>query len=322
MTQRSLTSAMDDGVELLLRELESGCLRPQAEAVAEAKRRADRLIQELHLGDATMFKVLGIHDHGSLSRGTGIRHFNDLDRLVELDGETLRTRTGTPRTARDTISRMARYISQRRGGLISLGSIEVRTQDHSVGILYPQRKLRLDLVPGVLQGGQLYIPERGTQQWIPTNPALTARRLQEAKAAAPHTGIAIRLLKGWSRARGRNAPIPSFAIETLVVDMVHHRPRPLGELVRDFLQDIAGLHAGRRLVLGAGPLAPTPVAVWDPVSGNNLTQEMRGDQRVRLVKSCRTGLQRLDQLAQLVSHGRQSEATTAAKNLFVGRAWQ
>jgi len=214
----------ESDLSALFRDMDEAYLRPRSDKVRKAKRRADRLIEELDRGRAWMYKVLRVHDHGSLSRGTALRHFKDLDRLIELDPVALRTLAGQPRSARDTIRRMTQHIADRRSGLVSMGAMTVRSQDHSVGIEYPGSGMQIDLVPAVTLEGDLYIPEQGTGNWILTDPAGTAARLQKAKKRAPHAGIAIRLLKGWKRARGRNAPIPSFAVETWVVDTVLGEP--------------------------------------------------------------------------------------------------
>ncbi|HND34011.1 MAG TPA: hypothetical protein PLA94_28620, partial [Myxococcota bacterium] len=66
----------------ILRQVDTKHLHPKAEDVRRAKQRADLLIQELHEGNAWMYKVEEVIDHGSLSRGTGLGHFRDLDRLV------------------------------------------------------------------------------------------------------------------------------------------------------------------------------------------------------------------------------------------------
>jgi hypothetical protein len=310
-------SALSD----VLRQVDEAFLRPQAEVVADAKRRADRLVQELDQGRAWMYRVLRVHEHGSLSRGTALRHFNDLDRLIELDPVALHTRSGQFRSARDTIRRMAKHISDRRAGLVTMGAITVRAQEHSVGIQYLGSGLRIDLVPAVTIQGSVYIPEQGTGNWIRTDPAATAERLGRAKRAAQHADIAIRLLKGWARARGRNAPIASFAVETWVVDAVLTRPRPLDELVANFFGEIGSAHAGRRLALGSSRVVQGAVTLVEPVSGNNLTRDLQRHHRTALVTACRGAWTRLAYIDQLSRMGRFTQAVTAGKGLFVGRTW-
>ena len=314
-------AAAESALSTVLREVDEAFLRPRPEAVREAKRRADRLIDELDRGRAWMYSVLNVHDHGSLSRGTGLRHFNDLDRLIELDPVALHTRSGQFRSARDTIRRMAKHISERRAGLVTMGSISVRAQDHSVGIEYPGSGLRIDLVPAIRLRGDFYIPELGTGDWIPTDPVATTARLRQAKAAAPHAGIAIRLLKGWARARGRNAPIPSFALETWVVDQVLLQPLPLDALVAAFFEEVGSAKANRRLSLGSSGQTEGAVTLIEPVSGNNLTQELDREHRTALVMASRDAFGKLADLEALANAGRWSSAVTAGRNLFVGRRW-
>lgn len=312
-------ASTESALSAILREVDEGNLRPHPEAVREAKLRADKLIDELHRGRGWMYRVLRVHDHGSLSRGTALRYFNDLDRLVELDPVALRTRDGQFRTARDTIRRMAQHIEDRRAGMVNMGAMSVRPQDHSVGIEYPGSGLRIDLVPAVRSEGALYIPEQGTGDWILTDPAATAARLERAKVAAPSAGIAVRLLKGWARARGRNAPIPSFAIETWVVDRVFRGPLPLDQLVAAFFYEIGTANAGHRLALGASPEVEGAITLIEPVSGNNLTGRLRRHHRIALVNSCREALGELRGIEQHASSGRPTLAFTYARRLFVGR---
>ena len=314
-------AAAESPLSTVLREVDEAFLRPRPEAVREAKRRADRLIEELDRGRAWMYSVLNVYDHGSLSRGTGLRHFNDLDRLIELDPVALRTRGGRFRSARDTIRRMAKHIAKRRAGLISMGTISVRAQDHSVGIDYPGSGLRIDLVPALRLRGNFHIPEQGTGKWIQTDPVATTARLRQAKAAAPHAGIAIRLLKGWARARGRNAPIPSFALETWVVDQVLSRPSALDELVGAFFSEVASARANRRLGLGSSGRIEGAVTLIEPVSGNNLTKDLGRVHRTALVRSSRRAVEEVAHLQALANAGRWNTAGSTGRDLFVGRRW-
>ena len=312
---------ISDPLETVLRQVDERYLRPQPAAIREAKARADRLVTELHRGRAWMYQVVQVHDHGSVSRGTAIRYFNDLDRLVELDPDALRTRSGRFRSAQDTIGRMATHIRTRWGGLVALGNITVRAQDHSVGVWYPGSDLRIDLVPAIFDQGELLIPERGTRRWIVTHPGKTSARLARAKRAAPHAGIAIRLLKGWARARGRNAPIPSFAIEALVVDQAVSRPARLSSVIRSFFNDIADSDARRRLHLGQHGHLQGAITIVDPVSGNNITESLTREHRQVLIHASRRALPVLDEMEDAAADGRVAQAINAGRNLFVGRRY-
>jgi hypothetical protein len=304
----------------VLRDIDESYLRPEPGEVAEAERRADTLVTEIDLGRAQMFRVASVYKHGSLSRGTGIRSFRDLDRLVELDPRALVTQRGAPRSAADTIGRMAAYIEDRRRGLIAIGGMWVRRQDHSVGIEYPSG-LRIDLVPAIKEKDRLLIPERASGRWIPTDPGATLGRLEQAKRRVRHVGIAIRLLKGWKRARGRNAPISSFALETWAVERALGQKEALDELVFAFFDEVAAAHAGRRLGLGNSAPSRAAVTLVDPVSDNNLTESLTAAHRARLVATCRDARESMEYLVALTQRGAVQRANIAAKNLFVGRQW-
>lgn len=296
-------------------------LEPDPGAIAEATRRARSLADELHRCDAEMFRVEKCSDHGSVHRGTCIRGFADLDVLVELDPEALKTANGDERSPSDTISRMARALQKRRGGLVALGSVSIRKQDHSVGVLYGGRNgFRIDLVPAIRQPfGRLKIPERGSGRWIIAQPARTLGRLQEARACEPDTVAAIRLLKGWRRARGRNAPIPSFGIETMVVGAVLGGQLGLESLVRGFFDEIARADARRRMGLGGASPGADPVTLIDPVSKANLTVEIVSSQRGTLVETCRRAQDALDEIEARCADREAKMAKAAARRLFLKR---
>lgn len=52
----------------------------------------------------------------------------------------------------------------------ALDFFEARSQGHSVGVLYPQSQLRIDLVPLVRSGRRLLIPSLDDWEWIKTFP--------------------------------------------------------------------------------------------------------------------------------------------------------
>lgn len=308
-------STATDPLSAVLTEVEAE-LRPSVRRVRDAENRAQRLIDELHRGGAWMYEVKEVLSHGSISRGTGLRHFKDLDKLIVLDAEALRTRRGAMRTPRDTISRMSRAIEDRRAGLVGLGSISIRSQDHSVGIRY-RSGVRIDLVPAIRAGQRLLIPESGSNEWLRTNPAETAGLLQRAERRLPHAPAGVRLAKGWARARGHHAPLPGYAIETLVVASALREMLSLGELVARFLADIAHSKISYRLVMGDGPVAG-PIAVWDPVSDANLTEELDKNHRKRLIEAARRGLEDLGRIEATAAKGRHARAVSAARKLFLG----
>jgi hypothetical protein len=320
MSPRRATPEAESALSSLLREIDLDHLRPSSAAVAEAKERAIRLVNELHRGPAWMFEVCDHGLFGSVSRGTALNRFNDLDWRVELDSEALRTSKGLERSARDTIRRLATAIRARRAGLVSLGHMEVRSQNHSVGVIYPS--LRIDLVPVIRHQGSLYIPERETGNWKPTDPEESARRLKAAKAHAPHAGVAVRLLKAWRRARGTGAPISSFALETWVVNQTLEEVLPLDLLLVRFFVEVAEAHKSRPLALGGVPSPGDAVSVIDPVSNANLTARLGRDHRKRLIDAARAALVSLQRIEGLLALGYPKQAMTEARRLFVGDPWR
>lgn len=298
-------------------------LSPDPDAIAKAWTRAEKLADELHRSKAAMFRVVECINHGSTSRGTAINGFQDLDALIALNATSLRTGGGSERTPSDTISRMARALEERRKGLVNLGTLDIRRQDHSVGVSYlGKNRLRVDLVPAIkLRSGKLKIPERGSGEWITTNPPETKRRLENACDLEPSAIDAIRLLKGWKRARGHNAPIPSFAIETLVVDTVLAGVRGIDVLVRSVFEEIRSKDARRRIGLGGARPGTAPVTLIDPVSQANLTEEMNSSQRGTLVRTSRDAFNTLAEIQTLCQRGELSKAMTRSRRLFLGR-WQ
>lgn len=315
------SNSAEPELRVLLEEIDREYLTPRDSNVRAALRRAKQIIDEIHSGRDPIFSVHDIVHHGSLSRGTGLQNFKDLDQVVILDESALRTTRGQRRNPSDAIARLAASISQRRAGLVSMGSIDVRRQDHSVGIVYPQTNFRIDLVPGLREDGRLLIPERGTGEWIVSSPKDVADRLRRASAITPTTVPAIRLLKGWARARGRFAPIPSFAIETLVVDWMLREPQPLEYVVDTFFTLIAERDARRSLVLGRQVRAEAPLTVIDPVSGRNLTPEVTRKQLSTLISTARDACMKMREIRGLIARGSSRRAQTLARDFFVGSAW-
>lgn len=312
-------------LEQLLRKVEEGFLRPDGRRVAEAKDRARRLIAALDAApDAWMYRVLRDEHHGSLSRGTGIRDFKDVDFLVVLSRSALKTSAGGDRSPRDTVHRMARRLERSRQGLVTMGHVEVRPQDHSVGVTYPASGYRIDLVPALVSGGYGWrlVPEKSTNAWVRSNPSKHVEILDQAKARSPGALIAIRLLKGWSRARGYNAPLPSFAIECLVIQRVLASGGTVSEIVSGVFSEIAGRDKRARLDLGSTRSAdPPPVRVPTVVMERNITHELDAAHRRRIIEACRVAEERLEDIRSKLRCGSDGPALTAARDLFVGHRW-
>lgn len=296
-------------------------LEPEPAAVAEAEKRAHTLIRELHRkDDAWMFSVVDTVSHGSHSRGTAIHLFKDIDYLVVLDEGSLRTRQGGQRTAQDTVTRLARAIEERRAGLVSRGLVEVRRQEHSVGVKYPNSGYRVDLVPALRtrRAGEFLIPDRTSGRWIHTCPERLRDRLALAERANPHVRPAIRLLKGWRRARGKAMQFPSYGLELLATELATQAPPTLEGLVLAFLETFAHHDLRYRLTL-LGEGGSRPVNLLDPATNVNVTEELGPTHRKRLVDNARTALDALGEAASGSRRGRSAE--TVCRKLFVGERW-
>lgn len=308
-------SALQKSLMAIAREL-----LPEPDRVAEAKRRALTLIKDLHnLERAWMFEVEDAIPHGSHARDTAIVGFKDIDYLVVLNPDSLRTANGEMRTAADTVQRLARILRQRRGGLVAQGTIEVRAQEHSVGVKYPTVGLRVDLVPALRtnERGCFLIPDRTAGEWIETRPHRLKGRITRAEGVNAQVRTAIRLVKGWRRARGKAMQIPSYAVELLMGEWAS-KAGSLEGLVRLFFETFADAHANKRLVLLGGGSNRSSVTVCDPWSGVNVTEELDRDHRARLVENARRALDSMDAADEMLADGRERAARTELRRVFKG----
>jgi hypothetical protein len=309
-------------LESMLRSLDRQYLSPRDDDVRKQRERAETLIEKIHAGPEEIFQIKEFVHHGSLSRGTGLRGFDDWDCIIILDANALRTQRGTHRTPSNTITLLASAVARRHAGMVDgIGNMVIRPQDHSVGVIYPKTKFKIDLVPGIRTRGKLRIPERDTKQWIVTYPDDARARIREASIAAPDTIPAVRLLKSWSRARNkRRCALPSFAIETYVVDcMLYDGPR-LDELVFGFIDRLAEAPTRSPLALLGRARPGAAVTLVDPLSRNNLTAKLTADQRSTLIKTARVSAKNVQRLRKAIARGDNSEAQRLARDLFVGRA--
>lgn len=296
----------------------ASALCPDRAQVQEAERRAATLIQELSDGPAWMFQVVRWDPHGSHARDTALVGSSDYDALVVLNRSALRTTRGEDRSASDTLRRMSDAINARRAGLRAQGFLEARPQGHSVGVQYLRSGLHLDLVPVRRWGRGLEIPSRARGEWIATHPGRAVQRLEAATAAVPHARDAVRLVKGWRRARGRNAPLPSYALELLMVERALTDGGTLLELVYDFFADVANHDKRKRIVL-RGASDGLPVQVQDPDTGENVTADRTAAHRRTLVESCRRAVDALDEVFGKLKQDPDARVGGALERLFVGR---
>lgn len=297
-------------------------LRPDPRRVAQADTRARRIVEELdRKPDAWMYEVKGVVSHGSHSRDTALAAFKDVDYLVELVPDSLRTVAGQMRSPRDTVGRLARALEERRRGLVEMGHLEIRHQDHSVGVKYPHSGYRIDLVPALRQEeGTWLIPEKSTREWISTSPPQLAEHLGHIQARNSRARATIRLLKGWRRARGKRMRIPSYALELWVLDRAASSPASLVSLVRGLLEELARADKRRRLVLRGEASTRAPVICIDPWSGANITADLTQKHKKRLIENARRALDILDEAQEAKrTHGR--GVASRLERLFVGPRW-
>jgi len=293
-------------------------LHPEPERLKLARERADNIIDELHRGPAWMFEVKAVHEHGSHARSTALRGFSDLDLLVELNPHALRTVRDEERTPEDTLRRMARAINDRWAGLKAMGFVKARPQGHSVGVIYPRSNLRIDLVPVLRRRTKMLIPSVREGDWIQTFPGRAAARLEQAKVQLPHVAEAVRLLKGWRRARGSAVAIPSYALEILLVDRALEQGGSLFELIYGFLGEVADCDMRYRLELRGNLANPPPMLVTDPDTEVNVTEKLTATHRRNLIDRCRWTRDALDEVLQRLAVDPDARVGSALDRLFVG----
>lgn len=300
-----------------LSALDDQHLIPTRERVAEAKARARELVQALNESPAWMFQVDELVEHGSLSRGTALREFGDIDVLVLLNEDALKTGAGTERTAEDTIRRMAQTLRESPRVPVSRGEVLIRPQTHSVGVTFNHAKLRVDLVPAVRRPTGLFIPRRVDGEWIRTYVENVSARLSAVAVETPWVKRAVRLLKGWRIRNKDQLPLSSYALETLVVNRAARTQGQLASLIYRFFKDIADEHMGRRLVLDGVAHAQAPVSLEDPYTGLNLTEGWGATERKRLMAICREDLGALQETLRRLEQSPGARIERALNALFL-----
>ena len=192
------------------------------------------------------------------------------------------------------------------------------SQRHSVGVKYPASRMRVDLVPArrTSEQGCFLIPDRTIEEWIETRPHRLKRWIAVAEGQNPHVRPAIRLIKGWRRARGKAMQIPSYAVELLLGHLAGEYPR-IEDLVRTFFERFANADARLRLVL-LGGATNSSITVRDPWSDVNVADELGAEHRGRLVDNARRALDDLDEAADLLGDGRARGAMGILRRVFLG----
>lgn len=283
-------------LERQLEDLDRDHLLPESARVRLAHQQVRRLVQGLRDSGAWMFDVDETLQHGSLSRGTALRTFDDIDTLVVLDQASLRTQQGLDRTPEDTIRRMSKTLSQAFEGPVSRGELRVRPQTHSVGVTFSALQLRVDLVPAIRTDQGLQIPSRRAGEWISTWPDQARLRLNAVAAENPWVKRAVRLMKGWRMRAG--LPLSSYAMETIVLDRAAATDKRQAGFIYGIFKELDAAHGGRRLDLVPGSSNPSPVRVTDPFSGANITEDLDARDRMQLIEASRTAFRTLKALLQ------------------------
>lgn len=295
-------------------------LTPGEDRIQMAKYRGEHLIADLDR-HSDRFSVRRIRPFGSVHRGTALAHFGDIDYLIPIDERQLSTRRGERRSPGHTIGELADWVEHCRAGVVAMGTARVRRQKHSVGLEYPGTNLRIDLVPALItrgRGRDIYlIPSREHGRWIKTRIDLIEGLVS---SAPPRVLDAIRLLKGWKRARGpgRGFSLPSYAVELMLLraGTPPHNTPPL-TIAAGVLSSIAESDARYRLSLDGAP-TQDPVAYRDPWTGENLLGANTRDGRGRLIDAARRTRDKLLEAAD----ASERSAQTILSDLFIGRRWR
>ncbi len=295
-------------------------LRPSKARIQDAEDCAQRLIAHLdRISDR--FTIKRSVGHGSVHRNTVLKQFRDIDYLLLLDADALTTSAGQRPTPGYAIGWLRDGLGRCRAGVAAVGNLPIRDQRHSVGVEYRGRSrgFRVDLVPALVThgNGPYLIPSRTRQRWIETRPRRLARRID----GAPSTVVdAIRLVKGWKRARGKRKgfSLPSYGIEVLLTERtdLHVHSKPL-DIVRHVFEEWADAHAGRRLTLLGGTTRDA-VTLSDPTSGENLMAGNDGHGRRRFIEAARRGLRDLDDAEAALGAGHAGKVGQLLERLFLG----
>lgn len=266
-------------------------LIPESIRVRQAIAQLRRLADGLKRSGAWMFDVQETLRHGSLSRGTALRSFDDIDAFIILDERALLTREGAMRSAEDTIRRMAHTLSEVFVPDVANGEMHIRRQTHSVGVTFTGLGFRVDLVPARREAGRLLIPSRRAGEWIETWPEEARARLDHLAADKPWVKRAIRLMKGWREQHG--IPLPSYAVEALVVSRASESDKLIAGLIYGIFKELADAHCGHRLQLVGARDNPPPLLIADPDSKANIADGLDAQDRAALIRAGRGSLDTL-----------------------------
>ena len=193
---------MSDAISGYFDDLLDRITMPERERVAA-------LARAVHISEiiARNIAIQNVVITGSMSRGTAIRNFSDVDILVSLEKWTLEDQ---PKPAA-MVSRLAQALSREFPGAHILGNV--------VRVDFPSGP-DVDVLTGLCDslndlGNQVYmIPTEDLRRWQPFEPANIDQALYvRSGELGPKFKALIRLIKWWSRENGR--PLASYEIETI-----------------------------------------------------------------------------------------------------------
>lgn len=150
---------------------------------------------------------------GSYSRHTAIEQIPDVDVLVFIPEDQL------DRTPNAVLLELHRVLKDFPGG-----AIDTRGQRRSVRISLETDALHLDIVPAVLDVGldeALWVPDRGQEKWIRSDPLGYASRL--SRVNKEHGGKLVplaKLFKAWRDEQMKRSRPKSYVLEVILLEGV------------------------------------------------------------------------------------------------------
>ena len=156
-------------------------IQPTAEEVIFAQKRFDdiRELIEYELDANTYIS-------GSYQKKTAISPLNDVDIFVWLPKSYAKVDTLNELQNKDTKKLLERF--KRKIQTLEIPHFQIQIQDHSIGIKYEGTNFNFDLIPAFsakdpkreLNFDRLfYIPEKGTNNWVQTEPKVDRTKLSE-----------------------------------------------------------------------------------------------------------------------------------------------
>lgn len=288
-------------------------LQPLLQAVVEEVRPTQaQLEQALKRGEKVgqVFLNDGIYDSfligGSVAKGTALHPVKDVDVFLTLDEPRWISTLGELYHPRTILARVHERLTQTYGHLEEKGHAKIRRQRRSVSVRFTnEHTVNVDVVPVLRdRGARLRVLERWEGDWTPTHPERQIKVLGRHDTSKEPVRDAIRLLKLWRRA-GR-VPLPSYALEVLVLLMRKHKAPPVSgalfELVLGYIAE-TGLRQPVDVQEHGGEKRGV-VTILDPaVAGLNVTTEMMAADREAAVAAAKAARARLADMREVVARG-------------------